>query len=272
MVSLEQRIADVLADPEIGSEQLVKLITEAESAAQEADASAAKARADALDPAVVVDAAKVGVEVATSELRRDRMRAALPRLHEAHRQARAREHEIAWLEDYRAIEIERDALVADLAKEYPDCVRRLLDILGKVPGVNARIAHLNSHAPRGVGDRLQYVEQAARGEIGPNGLLSLMTDLRLPKWVFERGDRYQLAWPPPQPALAAQVVSSVPYFDAANWHEEWRKRNERTIREVEAAEAAAVARALEREEKEKAEIAAAKERDMQWRRERGWPV
>jgi len=220
MASLEQRIADTLADGDATSATIAVLITEAEAAAQEAETTAAKVRADALDPAVVVDAAKVGAEVATSELRRDRMRAALPRLHEAHRQARAREHEIAWLEDYRAIEIERDALVADLAKEYPDCVRRLLDILGKVPGVNARIDRVNFSAPGGVSDRLEHVEQAARGEIGPNGLLSLMTDLRLPKWVFENGDRYQLAWPPPQPSLAAQMASlPVPRGIAGpDWH------------------------------------------------------
>ena len=45
-----------------------------------------------LDPATVIDAAKVGASVATAELTRDRLRAALPRLQERLKQAREREY------------------------------------------------------------------------------------------------------------------------------------------------------------------------------------
>jgi hypothetical protein len=278
MASLEQRVAAALADPELGSEPLVKLIAEVEAAAQQADAAAAKARVDALDPAVAVDVVEAGAAVVAAELRRDRLNAALPKLREANRRAWAREYEISWRESFEALEGELDVLAAELAEVYPDCVRRLVDILGKVPGLNASISHLNSHAPPGVKDRLQNVEQTARGVdgFGVNGLLSLMTELKLPKFVFEDGDRYQYAWPPPPPSMVQQLAAAGGFgmrvAHVGDWQEEIKARNRQTVAEVEAAAAKADEAAREREEKEKAEIAAAKERDRQFYREQGWPA
>ena len=143
MASLQQRIAGALGADDVASDAIVALIVEVEDAARRADAAAAKARADALDPAVVVDTAKVGAKVAAAELTRDRLNAALPKLREANRRAWERENEAVWRADFELLEGELDVLAAELAEVYPDCVRRLVDILGKVPGLNARIAHLN---------------------------------------------------------------------------------------------------------------------------------
>ena len=81
--SLEERIATALTATDITSSDLAALIAEVEAAAQAADENAAKARAAALDPAVVIDTAKVGAAVLTAELTRDRLQAALPRLRDA---------------------------------------------------------------------------------------------------------------------------------------------------------------------------------------------
>jgi hypothetical protein len=58
--SLEQRNASVLNEADPQWEAIATLINETEAAAQEADTAAEAERAKALDPAIVVDAAKVG--------------------------------------------------------------------------------------------------------------------------------------------------------------------------------------------------------------------
>jgi hypothetical protein len=268
--SLEQRIATALADPELGSESLARLIAEVEEAAQQADAAAAKARSDALDPAVVIDAAKVGAEVATAELRRDRLNAALPKLREAHQQAGERDYALAWWADFEATQGELNALAAELAKVYPDCVQRLVGILERIPAMNARVDRVNLRAPGGVGDRLESVEQLARGVsgFGPNGLLSLTTELKLPKFTFgDDGDRYQYAWPPPQPSLAAQMAGLIAAPQGGvygpDWHEKIKERDRQIVAEAERAAAESEARQREREKREKAEIEALRESERQ---------
>jgi hypothetical protein len=87
-LSLEQRIAVALSDS-IKSDAVAALIQEVEAAAQAADENATRAREEALDPAVVVDTAKVGAAVVTAELTRDRLQAALPRLRALHGGPRA---------------------------------------------------------------------------------------------------------------------------------------------------------------------------------------
>ena len=96
--------------PRAKSDAIAGLVTEVEGAAQEADATATKTREEALDPATVIDAAKVGASLATAELTRDRLRAALPRLQEQLKQAREREYAECWLNDYAAVKARRDAV------------------------------------------------------------------------------------------------------------------------------------------------------------------
>jgi hypothetical protein len=62
------------------------------------------------------------------------------------------------------------------------------------------------------------------------------------------------------------------YVGADNWHDRIKQRDRQIVAEVEDAATKAEASKREREEKEKAEIAAAKERDRQAYRERGWPA
>ena len=64
--TLEQRIAAALTSTDITSSDLATLIVEVEAAAQAAAENAIKTREEALDPAIVVDVAKVGAAVATA--------------------------------------------------------------------------------------------------------------------------------------------------------------------------------------------------------------
>ena len=214
--SLEQRIAAALTPTDSTSSDLAALIAEVEGAAQAADENATRAREEALDPAVVVDTAKVGAAVVTAELTRDRLQAALPRLQQRHKEVQAKEYAERWHEDFGQVEAKRDALVEEL-RVYPAMVAKLVDILSRIPAIDAEVSRINGSAPSGVKDRLLKVEQQARGVEGfgvsgawdPRGLLALAADLKLPKFE-EDGNRYQYSWPPPQPTLALQIAAIRP--------------------------------------------------------------
>lgn len=110
-----------------------------------------------------------------------------------------------------------------------------MSLLDRIPAIDKEIGHLNAHAPPGVRDCLRGVEQTARGVEGfapsgwPNGLLSLVTDMKLPKFETD-GDRYQFSWPRPQPSLAEQVMGGLAVahnpLHTADWHDHIDARNE----------------------------------------------
>lgn len=113
-LTLEQRIAAALTSTDSTSSDLAALIAEVEAAAQAAAENATKTREEALDPATVIDAAKVGASLVTAELTLDRLRAALPRLQEQLKQVREREYAESWLNDYAAVKARRDAVAQQL--------------------------------------------------------------------------------------------------------------------------------------------------------------
>ena len=126
-----------------------------------------------------------------------------------HKQLQAKEYETRWYAELEEVEAKRDALVEEL-RVYPAMVAKLVDILSRIPAIDAEVSRINGSAPSGVKDRLLKVEQQARGVEGfgvsgawdPHGLLSLAADLKLPKFE-EDANRYQYSWPPPQPILRA---------------------------------------------------------------------
>src|SRR5262245_57673330 len=125
-LSLESRIAATLSAADAKSDALAVLITEVEAAAQEADATATKTREEARDPTTVIDAAKVGAAVATAELTRDRLHAALPRLQERYKQARQAEAVAAWTAEAEEIEARRKALMVGFREHFsPELFERL---------------------------------------------------------------------------------------------------------------------------------------------------
>jgi hypothetical protein len=88
------------------------------------------------------------------------------------------------------------------------------------------------------------------------------------RWEHESG----YLWPPPQPNLTLQAAMRPDFFNihdaAAGKYIEARNRRVLAFRGVEHAEAL---RQREFEKRKAAEIEAAKERDRQAYRERGWP-
>src|SRR5262245_35503946 len=145
--SLESRIAALLSAADAKPDAIAALITEVEVAAQEADAIATKTREEALDPGTVIDTAKVGASLAASELTRDRLRAALPRLQQQLKQAREREYAQCWLNDYAAVKGKRDAVAQQLRERYPQLVEELVTIMTSIAATDKEVERINVAAP-----------------------------------------------------------------------------------------------------------------------------
>ena len=228
--TLEQRIAAALTLADITSSDLDKLIAEAEAAAQSADENATKAREEALDPATVIDAAKVGASVATAELTRDRLRAALPRLQEQLKQAREREYAECWLNDYAALKARRDTVAQQLRERYPQLVEELVTLMASIAATDQEVDRINVAAPYGDYPRLRGVELTARGLdrlLQPD--ISITQELRLPNFTRGVGEPL-LAYPPPQPTLAETIVFPASWFIPVDPQGEAEER-ERRVRE-----------------------------------------
>ena len=224
---IEERIASTLAAADdVKSADLAALIQEVETAAQAADEAATKAREAALDPAVVVDAAKVGAAVASAALTRDRLQAALPRLHEQLKQAREREYVAAWREDYAAVKAKRDATAQMLRERYPAIVDELVTLMTNIAITDKEVSRVNLAAPYGDHPRLRGTELTARGlDRFMQPEVSIPQELRLP--TFHRDDGPVLAWPPRVPSLAETYVFPPAFFVPVDVEQERLEANRR---------------------------------------------
>ena len=255
--TLEQRIAAALTPTDITSTDLGALIAEVEAAAAAADENATRAREEALDPAVVVDTAKVGAAVATATLTRDRLQAALPRLQERLKLVREQEDLAAWKADAEKLEVRRIALAVEFYKLLPSpLLQQIAERLHAMRSFDREIDSLNRRRP----DHMRPLDYATP---------ELARELKLP----DPDKPSQLLWPPPQPNLALQMIAAMPpdrfvgieaakgtYTDARN-----RRLLEDNRRQIEEAK-----RSQREFEKQKAaEIEAAEERDRQAYREHG---
>lgn len=146
-LSLERRIAVTLSSADAKSDALAALITEVEAAAQEADATATKTREEALDPAIVVDAAQVGAAVATAELNRDRLQVALPRLRERLKQVRDAEAVVAWRAEADALQARRLALGTKFKTVFSELMGDVVDRLWEMRDLDQENTALNRRRP-----------------------------------------------------------------------------------------------------------------------------
>ena len=262
-LSLESRIAATLSDADAKSDALTALITEVEAAAQEADATATKTREEALDPATVIDAAKVGAAVATAELTRDRLQAALPRLQERHKQVRQAEAVAAWTAEAEELEARRKALMIEFRKLFPpELFERLADYLYDMRALDNEINHFNHRRPDGSMIPLELATPF------------FAMDLKIPDPGNKGG---KLLWPPPQPNLALQYLAMhaagpVHRERSGQWNyveERHRRMLEDNRRQI--AEAEQLQR--EREEREAAEARKEQEAERSaYYAKHGWPT
>jgi hypothetical protein len=197
-----------------------------------------------------------------AEFARERLKVLLPRLQQRHGEVAAAEYEKAWAEDSRRVEAMRDAMADELRESYLATVAKLVDVLSRIPAIDAEVDHINLSRPSGAKGYLEKIEQKARGveRFAPSGWpgpLSLVSDLKLPKFEDD-GNSYQYVWPPRPLTMIEQVdrlggfpVPKSPLGVWPEWLEEHDRRvletNQKSIMEAEQ-------RQREREERERAEI------------------
>ena len=230
--TIESRIAGMLSAADAKSDAIAALITEVEVAAQEADATATKTREEALDPATVIDAAKVGASVATAELTRDRLRAALPRLQEQLKQAREREYAECWLNDYAAVKARRDAVAQQLRERYPQLVEELVTLMTSIAATDKEVDRINVAAPYGDYPRLRGVELTARGLDRLHAARHFHPARAAACRTSTRDDGPLLAYPPPRADLgrrahvAADILRAGGIGARNGWKRDRRRREE----------------------------------------------
>jgi hypothetical protein len=215
--TLEQRIATVLSS-DTTSDVVAILITEVETAIVAADNAAEAEREKALDPIASPDAAKAHEAMQMVEFSRDRLRTALPRLQARLEQLQAEEYLTRWRSDYEKLKVKRDGLAEELRAIYPELETKITDLLTRIAANDAELSGLHQARPAGVALHLLGAELVARDlERFKATEPSIAQELKLP--TFAPGQR--LAWPPPQPTIAAlYALSMVPPHDArytADW-------------------------------------------------------
>jgi len=257
-LTVEQRVTAALNNSNVGSDELIELITVVEAAAQAAAAAAKVAREHALDIAALPAADKAVADIAASELLRDRLNTALPKLQDKLNAALAHERRERWLEDCNRVRARRDAVSARLTTAYRSAVEQLLAAFKEVEETDKEVDRLNGAAPDDVGLRLASVELHARElDQFTTSNPSVLEETHLRDWATG-----EAIWPPPQPSLAAiYAAGMVPYFDprynAGRWNEVVAERDAQQHQENERTQASYAAEAQQREE---AENAATRER------------
>jgi hypothetical protein len=259
---LEQRVAEALNDNAAGitSAAIAALYNEVAAAITAATAAVATAKINALDP-TVVDPAAARARRDDCAFQLERLKAALAPLQARYAQLRQAERRAQWRVDYARIEAERDAAATSLKNIYGEFTTKLIDALLAAKAIDEDIARINSTAPNGEPDRLLTTECCARGVgVGPNAALSLLTELKLPRFSAPGW-----LWPPPTPPIDVRQIVPAGMFShpGANWHEELQQRDARRQQEAERMAAYYRDQQRQREERDTAEARAAQERRRQ---------
>ena len=131
---IDRRIADVLtcAVDAIDPGALEQLIGEVEGAiASSTDVEAAE-RARLLDPSIVLDTNKAQATLQAIELRRSRLRAALPRLRKRFREAEDLARARWWDAQYLTVKAEREKLVSEFVDVALPAIKQLADLFDRI--------------------------------------------------------------------------------------------------------------------------------------------
>jgi hypothetical protein len=238
--TLEPKITAALNDQAAESAALAALIQETEAALTEADKGVEEARIKALD--LSTDPAKALAAQQAVELKRDRLRGALPKLREGYRGTVEAERQAAWLERAKELEIERNAIAKTFFELYPALVSQLVRLFERTIACDKAVNAHNYDLPAGV--------MSVPGLAEWVGLANMV---KLPNYMGGPA-----AWPPQQQPDFTPLYAQVAQFSAGpgdfnelhrqaaldtqrmlEWHRQRDK--ERQAREAQAA-AEAVAR------------------------------
>jgi hypothetical protein len=149
---------------------------------------------------------------------RDRLKTLLPRLRVRYQEVQAQDYLARWRGDCETLKVKRDGLAEELRTIYPEFETKITDLFTRIAANDAELSRLHQARPAGVALHLLGAELVARDlERFKATEPSIAQELKLPK--FAPGQR--LAWPPPQPPMAAvYAMSLMPQRDArytADW-------------------------------------------------------
>jgi hypothetical protein len=213
---LEQRIVAALGNPNNGSEALVELIHEVEQAAAVADQTAADERAKAVDLMQKPDPRAAHERVVDAEIRRDRLRGAMPKLRDKLADAIASEARERWSADYRRVRQKLDEAVK-MFGDYRQHAEAIAQVFALAEQVDKEISRINGTAPDGEHRRLRSVELEARNlERFTRDNPSLVSTVELRDW--ENSGRK--LWPVTSSgslAAAYAETTSAPYHPGQHW-------------------------------------------------------
>jgi predicted transcriptional regulator len=217
-ITLEQEIVAALAGADVNSSDLSALIERTEAAIPETDQAAETARSMALDPALSPDPKTARAAMEDAAFTRDRLKTLLPRLQARYQEVQAQEYLAEWRGDYEKLEVRRDELAEELRTIYPELETKITDLFTRIAANDAELSGLHQARPAGVALHLLGAELVARDlERFTIREPSIAQELKLP--TFAPGQR--LAWPLPQPSMAAlYAMSMVPTHDpryTADW-------------------------------------------------------
>ena len=198
MPTLEDKIADAFIQS-TPSKLIARLIGQAQDAAATAGKQAAKARDDALNPALSGDdLERARREMDDAAFRRDRLTSAASRLDVRLKEMLRAEEDARRRVEYDKARLERDTLAVEIKEVYPALARQLAELANRMAANDQRLELINrARRPTGA-PALKLAEALARqladvAAAGPDAP-RISKDLRLP--AFESTARRRFEWPP----------------------------------------------------------------------------
>ncbi len=195
MSSLTDRIAFIL-QTEAASDALAEVIDDAQDELEAAREACEEAKERVLDPLSTSAAvSKARKELDDSTLQVSRLEAALERLSNQLKAARAREAEAVRIKQYEEVKAERDALVEDIRTIYPEAAAKIAALLPRIEPLDQKIMAVNHDLPEGA-PHLQFVEHVARDRPNHEGTY-LSRSVRLPA-LLHKDIYWSSFWPEKQ--------------------------------------------------------------------------
>jgi hypothetical protein len=214
--SLEQRIALALRNQNASGAELGDLITDVETAADAANATAINLRSASLDLVLTPDVGDAPQRIGHAEMTRDRLNKTLPKLRKQLEEALYAEQCERWYADCERVQARVDEAVSAF-RTYPQHAQAIADSFALAANVDKEVQRINASAPAGVHTRLKPVELQARGlDHFDRNHPSLAAKVKLGCW----DDPNSKLWPVRHcNSLAVAVAASmtVPYHPGGAW-------------------------------------------------------
>jgi hypothetical protein len=182
---LEQKIAGCLADPEVPSADVAKLIVECEVEIAHADKLAAESKERAHDPAREPDAKLALESMQMAEFSAARLRTLLPRLRDHLAYVLDAEARARFDTEFTKHKPVLDAAAERFAERYQELSKAMIELFQEVAAVDAASDAVNELARNLAGEprRCRKVELAARDLADFNSASpSITKNVILPSW------------------------------------------------------------------------------------------